>query len=334
MNKRLQKEIMNLLKEQNIDSDFLIQQDEVNLGKIYAICKGPNDSLYRHKFIRLNLLIPDNYPFEPPQMIFVNYNNKRIHPNMYENGKCCATILNTWGTNENEKWTSSMTIKSLLISFMSLFDNDPYTFEPGGKGDESYNTYVHFETWHSCLINYLQYETIEEFRNFINHYLLHNEFHIFKELNDYSFYYTYGWYYCKCFEIDDYCIDYDEIYLNLQYYLNNLITSNLNSTQKSIVDLQDPTNVPIQENSIIKCTICHDTKNYESFKELECGHKFHSICLADSITKSKLNLCPICRHPISKEKLEEIKWIINPLTKKRIKIHGKTFNKIKYAFKS
>jgi hypothetical protein len=67
---------------------------------IHSIIKCPQDSVYRHKFIRLDLTIPSNYPYEPPQVSFVNYDGVRIHPNMYESGKCCSTILNTWGDSE------------------------------------------------------------------------------------------------------------------------------------------------------------------------------------------------------------------------------------------
>ena len=128
MNKRLLKELIQLVNEQNskpfLENDYLIYFDDSNISKISSIIKGPYDSLYRHKFIRLDFEIPDNYPHSPPKVTFVNHDGVRIHPNMYENGQCCATILNTWGSSIYEKWTSS--ILSFLMKLKTSVIGDKY----------------------------------------------------------------------------------------------------------------------------------------------------------------------------------------------------------------
>ena len=78
LNKRLLKEIRELYIQQNqkalLDNDYLIYYDDLNINKVYAIIKAPYDSIYRHKFVRLNITIPDNYPYSPPEVTFINYN--------------------------------------------------------------------------------------------------------------------------------------------------------------------------------------------------------------------------------------------------------------------
>ena len=186
VNRRFLKEVRQLYIQQSqrelLDNDYLISYNETNMNRLHAIIRGPNDSVYRHKFVRLDFKIPDNYPHSPPEVSFINYDGVRIHPNMYESGKCCATILNTWGDSKFEKWTSSMGIETILITFHSFLDNNPYMYEPGGRDDQSYTDYVLYQSWISCLIRYLQNERIELFSNFIHNYMLTNIDGIFNDL--------------------------------------------------------------------------------------------------------------------------------------------------------
>ena len=52
----------------------------------------------------------------------------RFHPNLYRNGKVCLSILNTW---KGEQWTSCQTIRSILLTLITLFHNKPLLNEPG-----------------------------------------------------------------------------------------------------------------------------------------------------------------------------------------------------------
>ena len=223
-NKRFQKEIRQLYIQQSQRdlhiNDYLIYYDETNINKLHTIIRGPTDSVYRHKFIRLDFMIPDNYPHSPPEVTFINYDGVRIHPNMYENGKCCATILNTWGDDKFEKWTSSMGIETILLTFHSFLDNNPYTYEPGGRDDPSYTDYVQHQSWSSCLIRYLQNETIELFTEFMHNYLLINIDSIFNDLYELSEIYPSGYYETRCFEIETFPINYSRISGLLEYYYN------------------------------------------------------------------------------------------------------------------
>jgi ubiquitin-protein ligase len=63
LNKRLLKEIKRLYLQQSqkqlVDNDYIIEYNESDTSLLHAIIKAPYDSVYRHKFIRLDLIIPD-----------------------------------------------------------------------------------------------------------------------------------------------------------------------------------------------------------------------------------------------------------------------------------
>ena len=349
-NKRLLKELSKLILQQHnkplLDNDYLISFDENNLNKVYSIIKAPYDSVYRHKFIRLNFDIPDDYPHSPPKVTFVNYDGVRIHPNMYEDGKCCSTILNTW-PSDNEKWTSSMGIETILLTFHSFLDNNPYTYEPGGRDDSSYTEFVLYQSWKTCLIRYLEDRSQPDiFTTFIHNYLLLYVEDVFNVLEHLLDNYPYGIRYTPCFEIDNYTINYDNIIYHLeqhyQYidYKENYELDNENIDYSTFI------------NTEYKCNICFDTvvdtlpNNIENCKGtnndciiLECKHSFHINCINNHM-KNNGNICSLCRSSLSLENINTIQeyinkkttisdnWIINPETKRRVKIGSRTYQRL------
>jgi ubiquitin-protein ligase len=327
INKRLLREYRKLVIEQEnrplLDNDFLVSMDEDNTNIIKAIIKPPRDSIYRHKFIRLDIEIDENYPYSPPSVKFVNFDGVRIHPNMYECGKCCATILNTWGDNDLEKWTSSMGIETILVTFHSFLDNNPYTYEPGGRDNASYTDYVKYQSWITCLIRYLERETDELFNQFIGNYLLCHIDEVFDELDQLSNEYPTGLYLCPCFEIDNYYINFDKISSILQNYYMYI----------DYIDKQNqPVNTSLDFTEFLKadfdCSICYDTNSEGSeFKILDCQHKFHKNCLERHINNNQA-LCPMCRSRLVAQPdttIQQPEYIISPLTHRRVKKGTRTY---------
>jgi ubiquitin-conjugating enzyme E2 G2 len=320
INKRLLKELHLLIKQQNskplLENDYLITFDEENINKVYSIIKAPIDSVYKHKFIRLDFDIPFDYPHSPPKVTFINYDGTRIHPNMYQDGKYCATILNTW-PSENEKWTSSMGIETILLTFHSFLDNKPYTYEPGGKDNESYTDYILFTSWYTCFFRYLEYKQHDLFNTFIHKYILKNIDDIMNYIDQLSDDYFPDLYYCNCFEIDNYIINYDILLVSLQQwynYINYLQITNNDETSKQNFEQN------LNNDCNYKCNICFDT-NTESDKIIliNCKHSFHSKCLTSHI-KNNGNICSLCRTSIKytypfnkKNKFFDKHWIINPI---------------------
>jgi hypothetical protein len=93
------------------------------------------------------------------------------------------------------------------------------------------------------------------------------------------------------------------------------------------------------------CCICYDTlpSNEDTLPEssnkgtitLGCNHSFHKACLQSHIQANN-NICPMCRRELIEEDQQKISsvqeeniWMINPLTRRRIKIGGRTYNYLK-----
>ena len=65
-----------------------------------------------------------------PNTVTYHTNNgiTRFNPNLYKNGKVCISILNTW---KGEQWTSCQNIRSVLLTLVTLLNENPLTNEPG-----------------------------------------------------------------------------------------------------------------------------------------------------------------------------------------------------------
>jgi ubiquitin-protein ligase len=343
-NRRLLHEINRLMKEQGsrplLQNDYLVELDEYDTTKVHTIIKAPYDSVYRHTFLRLDFKIPDDYPHSPPEVTLVNHDSVRIHPNMYEDGKCCSTILNTW-PSDNEKWTSSMGIETILLAFMSFLDYNPYTHEPGGRDDPTYTIYVRYQSFKTLLLRYIQYENISTFLQYISDYVSLNKESLLEDLRTLAWEYPADYYYTPCFEIDRYYLDYPQVKHLLCAYFYFLPDSETigpsDDTDDTDVTRED-TDVTREDTDVncsdTNCLICFESSNTPgAFGEgsstsgegrhlikLECLHDFHEDCLENHILKNG-EICPICRQ-------SSTEWVINPITKRRLKRKSRTYNRI------
>ncbi len=142
--KRLQKDIVDIIKNPLSDNGIYYAHDEENMLKGYAIIFGPDDTIYRYGGYCFEFNFPSNYPFSPPKLKYLtNDNETRFHPNLYRNGKVCISILNTW---KGEQWTSCQTIKSILLMLVTLLHNKSLLNEPGIK-----ETHSSFKSYHEII---------------------------------------------------------------------------------------------------------------------------------------------------------------------------------------
>ncbi len=133
--KRLQKDIIDIIKNPLTDNGIYYSHDDTNMLKGYAIVFGPDDSIYRYGAYIFEFKFPTNYPYSPPKLNYMtNDGITRFHPNLYRNGKVCISILNTW---KGEQWTSCQTIRSILLMLVTLLHNKPLLNEPGIKETHS-----------------------------------------------------------------------------------------------------------------------------------------------------------------------------------------------------
>ena len=158
--RRLQKDIVEIIKNPLAEHGIYYAHDEQNMLKGYAVVFGPDDSLYRYGAYCFEFNFPTNYPFSPPKLTYMtNDGVTRFHPNLYRNGKVCISILNTW---KGEQWTSCQTIKSVLLMLVTLFHNKPLLNEPGfserHRSFIPYNNIIRFKNLQIALTRNLNRE--------------------------------------------------------------------------------------------------------------------------------------------------------------------------------
>ena len=84
------------------------------------------DSLYYGGYFKAKMTFPSDYPYKPPDFKF---DRPLWHPNVYENGKLCISILHSPGDDAmsgelaGERWSPVQRVESVLISILSLLDD-------------------------------------------------------------------------------------------------------------------------------------------------------------------------------------------------------------------
>ena len=135
--------------------------DKKNLMKQHALIIGPKDTPYFGGFFFFEIIYPENYPTNSPQVTLLTIEkNVRFNPNLYECGKVCLSILGTWS---GPSWSSVMNIRLVLQSIQSLLCSFPIQNEPGfenTKEDEitsmEYNQYLIYNTYRIAIIEVLK----------------------------------------------------------------------------------------------------------------------------------------------------------------------------------
>ena len=142
--KRLLKDIQQIIKNPLHDQGIYYKHSETNMMEGWALIIGPKDSLYYNGYYFFKFTFPPDYPHSPPVLQYcTNDGTTRFHPNFYKTGKVCIDILNTW---RGEKWSGCQTISSVLLTLISVMDNEPILNEPGVT-----RTSKDFKNYHSLI---------------------------------------------------------------------------------------------------------------------------------------------------------------------------------------
>jgi ubiquitin-conjugating enzyme E2 R len=111
---------------------FIVTADEDNIFKWNVAIFGPPRTLYQGGYFKAMLKFPNNYPYSPPTVRFLT---KLWHPNIYENGDLCISILHPpiddphSGELACERWNPTQNVRTILLSVISLL-NEPNTSSP------------------------------------------------------------------------------------------------------------------------------------------------------------------------------------------------------------
>lgn len=133
---RIRQDLKEILSENSTLPNIFVCPDDETVTRIHAIIVGPSDTPYEGGFFYFVLKLPSDYPINPPTVKLMTTGNGavRFNPNLYNCGKVCLSILGTW---EGPKWTSVMSVQSVLVSISSLMSEKPFFNEPGYDGKQA-----------------------------------------------------------------------------------------------------------------------------------------------------------------------------------------------------
>ncbi len=123
---RLKKELTDLVKGE-AESGVVATPINDNIMHLTGSLKGPDGTPYDGGTFIVDIIIPQQYPFEPPKMKFTT---KVWHPNISsQTGAICLDIL-------KDKWSPALTIKTALLSLQALLSapepDDPQDAQVAG----------------------------------------------------------------------------------------------------------------------------------------------------------------------------------------------------------
>lgn len=194
---RLSAEIPTLMQENQLPiietSSVFLRVDENNPNIMRALITGPKDTPYDGGCFIFDIYLSANYPKACPKMWFMNHGGKRFNPNLYDCGKVCLSILDTYvgpASSKSEEWNEKYsTILQVLVSIQAqILVDEPWFNEPGressintsdGKNKSaSYNRSIRLYTLKSTIFDLLEnpkmYPQFEDV--IINHFRLRKDY--------------------------------------------------------------------------------------------------------------------------------------------------------------
>lgn len=162
--KRMVKDVKDIIKKPLTDNGIIYSHSDENMLKGYAIIFGPKDTIYENGVYFFEFDFPKDYPFSPPKLNYLTNNGKtRFNPNLYRNGKVCISILNTW---RGPGWTSCMSIRTVLLTLITLFHNKPLLNEPGitekHHAFHSYNKIIEYRNIDTAIRNVINQKILPD----------------------------------------------------------------------------------------------------------------------------------------------------------------------------
>ncbi|KAL4386665.1 hypothetical protein GQ457_09G002460 [Hibiscus cannabinus] len=148
--------------EKNLPETIYVRVYEERMDLLRAALVGAPGTPYHDGLFFFDIYLPPEYPYEPPS-VYYHSGGLRLNPNLYESGKVCLSLLNTWTGSDTEVWNpGSSTILQVLLSLQALVLNEkPYFNEAGydkqlgrAEGETnsvSYNENAFLETCQSML---------------------------------------------------------------------------------------------------------------------------------------------------------------------------------------
>ncbi|THY25864.1 UBC-like protein [Aureobasidium pullulans] len=127
--KRLQKELLKI-QGQLAPGITLVSAENLKtwLMDIQVMDENP---IYLGKIFRLKFEFSNNYPIEPPEVVFVRHPDRPIpmHPHIYTNGIICLDLLAAQG------WSPVQNVESICLSIQSMLTGNSKNERPPGDAE-------------------------------------------------------------------------------------------------------------------------------------------------------------------------------------------------------
>ncbi|CAI9113165.1 OLC1v1013716C2 [Oldenlandia corymbosa var. corymbosa] len=118
---RVHKELRECNKDVEVSGIHIALKSD-SLTHLVGTIPGPLGTPYEGGTFKIDIILTDGYPFEPPKMKFVT---KVWHPNISsQSGAICLDIL-------KDQWSPALTLKTALLSIQALLSAP----EPGDPQD-------------------------------------------------------------------------------------------------------------------------------------------------------------------------------------------------------
>ena len=88
---------------------------------LQVLITGPSDTPYANGCFLFDVYFPPEYPGSPMlvNLCTTGHGSVRFNPNLYNDGKVCLSVLNTWHGRPEEKW-NPLTSSLLQVSMATL----------------------------------------------------------------------------------------------------------------------------------------------------------------------------------------------------------------------
>jgi len=106
-----------------------VYENRIDLMKILIF--APKDTPYKDCPFVFDILIPEDYPNQPPSIHFCSYCDQ-LNPTLFTDGHVCLSLINTWDGKGVEVWSKdSSNILQVVISLQGLIlgSSEPYFLE-------------------------------------------------------------------------------------------------------------------------------------------------------------------------------------------------------------
>ncbi|KAJ9537673.1 hypothetical protein OSB04_030406, partial [Centaurea solstitialis] len=118
--------------EKDLPDTIFVRVYEERMDLLRAVIIGAEGTPYHDGLFFFDIFFPSNYPSVPP-LVHYHSGGLRINPNLYNCGKVCLSLINTWTGGPKERWIpGTSTMLQVLVSIQGLILNtNPYFNEPG-----------------------------------------------------------------------------------------------------------------------------------------------------------------------------------------------------------